>query len=134
VVWPATCLSAHIRRCTTSTRSIPSWASVPTRSSIRWVTRRSWTFGSRSFAPSWKNRRKPPDNSSLRQKNRAIDPKDVVPAQQFLRAIEQLGIAAPRPLERELLHPIGWIGRRVAQDIENLLLPGDLIETRVLRR
>src|SRR2546422_1733673 len=67
----------------------------------------------------------------LRQTDGAVDPKDIVPAQHFFRAIEQLGIAAAVGLERELLYTIRRIGRHVLQDVQDLLLPGDLIKTRI---
>src|SRR5207245_3536820 len=48
-------------------------------------------------------------------------------------AIEKLGVASSSCLERELLHSVGRIRRRVSQNIQDLLLPGDLKETRVFR-
>src|SRR6266581_5963053 len=69
----------------------------------------------------------------LRQKDGTIDPNDIVPAQQLFRAIEKLGVASSSCLERELLHSVGRIRRRVSQNIQHLLLPGDLKETRVFR-
>src|SRR6516162_5780646 len=70
--------------------------------------------------------------STLRRQHRTMAPENVVPAQELLCAIEQLGIAAPAGFEGKLLHSIRRVGRGVAQDVEHLLLPRDLIEGRIL--
>ena len=70
----------------------------------------------------------------LGQKNRAIDPDDIVPAQDFRRVIEKLRVRPARTLEREVLHPVGRIRGRVPRNIQHLFLVRNLIERRVLRR
>src|SRR5882672_685282 len=71
---------------------------------------------------------------ALRLHHRSIEPDDVVPAQDLLGPIEQLRVTPTRTLEKKLLDAIGRGRRDVAQDVEHLLLPGDLRHARILRR
>ena len=61
-------------------------------------------------------------NQILRQKYGSMDPYNVVPAEEFLRAVKQLRVRTATSLERELFYAIRRIRRDVSQDIENLLL------------
>src|SRR5688572_14261268 len=66
------------------------------------------------------------ETSSSRPQHVAVQPYDVVPREHPLGPVEQRGIAAAAAREREAAHTILGIRRHVAQDVEDLLLPGDL--------
>src|SRR5258705_159384 len=69
--------------------------------------------------------------ATTRLMNCAIQPENVVPAQDSLCPVEQLRVAASSGLERERCDPVRRSGRDVAEDVQHLLLPGDLIDARI---
>ena len=63
----------------------------------------------------------------------AVQPEDVVPAQNFLGPVEELRPRSAAALESETLHVIFRCGCDVAHDVEYLFLPRDLVERWILR-
>ena len=59
-----------------------------------------------------------------------MNPEDVVPAQNLLGAVEELGVAAAGAFEGELLDAVGRGGGDVAQNVEHLFLPFTRLEER----
>jgi hypothetical protein len=54
--------------------------------------------------------------------DRAVNPEDVVPAEDLDGVIEELVVAAARDLERELFDAVGGICGGVAKNVEDLFL------------
>src|SRR5262245_44830678 len=63
-----------------------------------------------------------------------VHPDDVVPTHRLLPAIKKLRVGPARAFEGKLLDAIGRIRRRIAENVEDLVLLRDLNEGGVLRR